>query len=85
MACWSSLVAAAGVYLWSDSTSLAFITGVAPRWRRWWSRGSTGGLLPLLLRAMGRNPARASMLLLTTVTDVAGIFAFLGFATLMLG
>jgi Mg/Co/Ni transporter MgtE len=33
---------------------------------------------------MGRNPARASMLLLTTVTDVAGIFAFLGFAALAL-
>ena len=84
MACWCALVAAAGVYLWSDSTSLALITGVALLVSMVVA-GVTGGLLPLLLRAMGRNPARASMLLLTTVTDVAGIFAFLGFATLMLG
>jgi magnesium transporter len=79
-----SLVAAAGVYLWSASTALALITGVALL-ASMVVAGVTGGLLPLLLRAMGRNPARASMLLLTTVTDVAGIFAFLGIATLMLG
>jgi Mg/Co/Ni transporter MgtE len=37
-----------------------------------------------VLRGLGRNPARASTLLLTTIADVVGIFAFLGFAALML-
>jgi magnesium transporter len=79
-----SLVAAAGVYLWSGSTSLALITSGALLVSMV-AAGVTGGLLPLLLRAMGRNPARASMLLLTCVTDVFGMLAFLGFATWMLG
>ncbi|HMA11929.1 MAG TPA: magnesium transporter [Steroidobacteraceae bacterium] len=78
-----SLVAAVGVYLWSHSTSLALVTSGALLVSMMVA-GVTGGLLPLLLRAMGRNPARASMLLLTTVSDVVGIFAFLGFATLLL-
>ena len=79
-----SLVAAAGVYLWTGSSGLALITSVALLVSMVIA-GVAGGLLPLVLRAMGRNPARASMLLLATVTDVAGIFAFLGLATLMLG
>lgn len=77
-----ALVVAAGVYLWSDSSWLALVTACATLVSMVVA-GVAGGLLPLVLRAMGRNPARASMLLLTTVTDVAGIFAFLGFATVM--
>ncbi|MEF8834512.1 MAG: hypothetical protein V5A42_06590 [Halofilum sp. (in: g-proteobacteria)] len=31
---------------------------------------------------MGQDPATASSIILTTVTDVAGFFSFLGIATL---
>jgi magnesium transporter len=41
-----------------------------------------GGSIPLILRALGRDPAHASSIFLTTITDGAGFFIFLGLATL---
>ncbi len=41
-----------------------------------------GGSIPLILRALGRDPAQASSIFLTTITDGAGFFVFLGLATL---
>ncbi|MGB0466335.1 MAG: magnesium transporter [Pontibacterium sp.] len=41
-----------------------------------------GTLLPLGLKAAGIDPALAGSVLLTTITDVVGFFAFLGLATL---
>jgi magnesium transporter len=43
-----------------------------------------GVAIPLLLRRMGIDPALAGSVILTTVTDVVGFFAFLGLATLLL-
>jgi magnesium transporter len=43
-----------------------------------------GALIPLLLRALGRDPAQSASIFLTTVTDVVGFGAFLGFASLFL-
>ena len=43
-----------------------------------------GGSIPLIFRAMGRDPAQASSIFLTTITDGAGFFLFLGLATLFL-
>ncbi|PIE23988.1 MAG: magnesium transporter [Neptuniibacter caesariensis] len=40
-----------------------------------------GTLLPISLKAMGIDPALAGSVLLTTITDVVGFFAFLGLAT----
>lgn len=45
---------------------------------------SAGVLVPLTLRRLGFDPALASGIFLTTVTDVMGFFAFLGLATLFL-
>lgn len=45
---------------------------------------SIGGVIPLLLRRFGIDPAVASGPLLTTVTDMAGFFLVLGLATLFL-
>ena len=39
-----------------------------------------GILLPLLLDKAGADPAIASAVIVTTVTDVVGFFAFLGLA-----
>lgn len=44
----------------------------------------SGVLLPLAMRRMGIDPALAGSVVLTTVTDVVGFFAFLGLATLFL-
>jgi magnesium transporter len=43
-----------------------------------------GVAIPLLLRRLGIDPALAGSVILTTVTDVVGFFAFLGLATLLL-
>ena len=40
-----------------------------------------GILIPLLLDRFGADPAVASAVFVTTVTDVVGFFAFLGLAT----
>ncbi len=44
-----------------------------------------GALIPMVLRQIGIDPAIAGGVILTTVTDVVGIVAFLGMATLVLG
>jgi len=46
--------------------------------------GFFGAIIPLGLRRIGIDPAVASSVLLTTVTDVVGFFAFLGLAKLIL-
>lgn len=43
-----------------------------------------GGSIPLILRAVGRDPAHASSIFLTAITDGAGFFVFLGLASLFL-
>ncbi len=46
--------------------------------------GLSGILIPLALSKLGADPAVASTVFLTTVTDVVGFFAFLGLAALLL-
>jgi magnesium transporter len=43
-----------------------------------------GALVPVVLRRMSIDPALAGGVVLTTVTDVVGIFAFVGLATFVL-
>ncbi|MES9857615.1 MAG: magnesium transporter [Sedimenticola sp.] len=44
----------------------------------------TGALLPMALDKVGIDPALAGSVLLTTVTDITGFFAFLGLASIYL-
>jgi magnesium transporter len=43
-----------------------------------------GTVIPLMLRAMKVDPALASSVFITTLTDMFGFFSFLGLATLFL-
>ncbi len=43
-----------------------------------------GAIIPLVLRALGRDPAQSAAIFLTTVTDIVGFGSFLGFATLFM-
>ena len=45
---------------------------------------SVGGVVPLVLRWLGQDPAAASGPLLTTITDMAGFFLVLSLASLMM-
>jgi magnesium transporter len=44
--------------------------------------GLSGAAIPLLMKRIGIDPAQSSSIVLTTVTDIVGFFAFLSFAVL---
>jgi len=44
--------------------------------------GLSGAAIPLLMKRIGIDPAQSANIILTTITDVIGFFAFLGFAVL---
>lgn len=46
--------------------------------------GLFGSLIPIVLDRLGADPAVASSVFLTTMTDIIGFFAFLGLATIFL-
>jgi magnesium transporter len=73
---------AAGVYVWSHSTGLALILAIAMVVSMIIA-GVAGALVPMLLERFGQDPATASTIILTTVTDCTGFFSFLGTATLL--
>lgn len=43
-----------------------------------------GASIPLILKEIGRDPAQASSIFLTTITDAVGFWAFLGLAGILL-
>jgi magnesium transporter len=47
--------------------------------------GFAGALVPIALTRAGQDPAQASSIILTTVTDVVGFLSFLGIATVLAG
>ncbi len=71
-----------GVFLWSQSFGLALVIGIAMILSMI-SAGFAGALVPIVLTRVGQDPANASSIILTTVTDVAGFISFLGTATLL--
>ncbi len=77
------VVTALGVFLWSQNSVLAGVIG-ASMVLSMMLAAVAGAAVPLLLTALGRDPATASSIILTTVTDIVGFFSFLGLATLML-
>jgi magnesium transporter len=75
-------VAAIGVFVWSRSIGLVLII-VSAMLVSLVIAGMAGALVPIVLRRCGQDPATASSIILTTVTDVTGFFSFLGIATLL--
>ena len=70
------------VFLWSQSVGLAIVIGVAMILSMV-AAGMSGAVVPMILIRLGQDPATASSIILTTVTDVAGFISFLGTATLL--
>jgi magnesium transporter len=75
---------ALGVYLWSRSGGLVVVISSAMVISMVIA-GVAGALVPIVLRRFGQDPAQSSSIVLTTVTDVAGFFSFLGIATVLSG
>ncbi|MGE0558727.1 MAG: magnesium transporter [Burkholderiales bacterium] len=75
---------AAGVYIWSGSVGLMLVIASAMVIAMV-AAGFAGATVPIMLSRFGQDPATASSIFLTTVTDIVGFFSFLGIATLLAG
>jgi magnesium transporter len=75
------LVVGVAGWWWKDSFMLGWVAGAAMLLNML-AAALAGVVIPLGLKALRLDPALASSIFLTTVTDVAGFFFFLGLATL---
>lgn len=74
------IVVGLGVYFWRGNLYLSLVLGLALVGNL--SLGAmVGVLVPLELKAIGVDPALASSILVTAVTDAAGFFIFLSLAS----
>ncbi|KAF7788577.1 MULTISPECIES: magnesium transporter [Pseudoalteromonas] len=79
---WSLLIAGV-IALWQWDFVLGGVIAFA-MFMNLVAAGIAGASIPLILKRMNIDPALAGSVVLTTVTDIVGIFAFLGTATWLL-
>ncbi len=79
-----ALVTSLAVLLWSGSPGLAFVIACAMVISMVIA-AFAGMTIPIVLSVLGQDPAQASSIFLTTLTDITGFLTFLGIATLMVG
>ncbi|MCQ8850014.1 magnesium transporter [Alteromonas stellipolaris] len=81
-AIWAILIASV-IALWKQDYMLGIIIAFAMLVNMI-AAALAGATLPLIMKRLKIDPALAGSVILTTITDVVGIFAFLGTATLFL-
>jgi len=69
--------------LWKGTPMLGVIVGLATLLNMI-GAGVAGALVPMVMQLLRIDPALASPILVTTITDVCGYFFYLGLATLVL-
>ncbi len=79
-----AVIMGAFTWWWFGSDQLGLVIGMAMVVNLL-AAALSGILIPLALEKMGADPALASTIFVTTVTDVVGFFAFLGLAAWWLG
>ncbi|WP_100656057.1 magnesium transporter [Alteromonas flava] len=79
---WAVLIAAV-IALWKQDYQLGVIIAFAML-ANMIAAALSGATLPIIMKRLKIDPALAGSVILTTITDVVGIFAFLGTATLFL-
>ncbi|MGD8613141.1 MAG: magnesium transporter, partial [Desulfobacterales bacterium] len=75
------VVTALVAWLWNGNPYLGVVIGLGMLFNLIFA-GLSGASIPLLMKRIGLDPAQSSSIILTTVTDVMGFVAFLGFAVL---
>jgi magnesium transporter len=78
-----ALIMGAIAWLWFSSAIIGVVIGLAMT-TNLIVAGFSGAVIPLMLERRGIDPAVASSVILTTVTDVVGFLTFLGLATIIL-
>lgn len=66
-------------WLWRGNPFLGIIVGMGMIVNLI-AAGLSGAAIPIVMKKLGADPAQSSSIILTTVTDVVGFFAFLSFA-----
>lgn len=79
---WATLIASV-IALWKQDLMLGVVIAFAMMMNMI-AAGLAGATLPIIMKKLNIDPALAGSVILTTITDVVGIFAFLGTATLFL-
>jgi magnesium transporter len=79
---WATLIASV-IALWKQDFMLGVVIAFAMMMNMI-AAGLAGATLPIIMKRLNIDPALAGSVILTTITDVVGIFAFLGTATLFL-
>lgn len=77
------LVVSAVAYFWQQNIYLGLLVGIV-MWINTIVASLFGALIPLTLKTMGQDPAIASSIFVTTLTDIVGFFVLLGLGTLLL-
>jgi len=77
------LLVAGGAWLWRGNPALGLVIGLAMLGNLV-AAGMAGTLVPLTLKSLKLDPALASAVMVTMVTDVVGFSLFLGLATLFM-
>ena len=75
-----ALTTAIIVYFWTGSIGLPIVIATSMVLSMAIA-GLSGAVIPMVLQALGQDPAQSSSIVLTTVTDVFGFLSFLGLAT----
>ncbi|OYT42880.1 MAG: magnesium transporter [Candidatus Aenigmarchaeota archaeon ex4484_56] len=70
-------------FLFNKNPLLGFVVGIAMIINLVIA-GLFGGIVPLIMKKLGKDPASSATIFITTATDVCGFFAFLGLASLIL-
>ncbi len=78
-----ALVVGGIAYLWFKEANIGIVIGAAMIINLVIAALS-GAAIPLILRKIGIDPAIAGSVVVTTVTDIVGLFVFLGLATIFL-
>lgn len=79
-----AVVCGIAVYFWSGQVGLVLVI-TSSMVLAMMIAGVAGVLVPVGLKRLGQDPAVASSIVLTTITDIAGFFLFLGIATALAG
>ena len=75
------IITALIAWIWMGSPYLGLVIGLGMLGNLICA-GLSGAAIPLIMKKIGIDPAQSANIILTTVTDIIGFFAFLGFAVI---
>jgi len=79
---WALVIAVIAVF-WFDDLNIGYVIAAATIINLFVA-ASSGVAIPIIMNKLNIDPAIAGNVVLTTITDIVGLFAFLGLATLFL-